>query len=257
MERFKDMNRYQKILLFVMAAMILVFGILYGIASCRMGIRFKDGFLVYSEDGGNAVYSGSIRGQAYRITVSPDKTVTFHCGDRVYGPYTFREDHTAIPADHDWANMMTGIEIREGSEVLFRGGAVEMDIAGNDWMLVDEEGNSNFINITYTLSDGTKMDSDGNVIDPMKPSVTSIWELMNEPELEKRVQWPAWFGGLFLCIINVVYLFFAEDLFRFGLSFRIRYADDVEPSDWVITQWHIGWTVLAVMALVLFIIGLL
>lgn len=256
MERFKDLNRYQKILLVVMAAMILVFGILYGIASGRLGIRFKDGFLVYSEDNRNAIYSGSIRGQTYYITVTPEKSVTFQCDDRMYDPYTFREDHSAIPADHDWANMMTGIEIREGDEILFRGGAMKWNVADNEWMLVDEEGNSNLITITYTMSDGTEVDSEGNVIDPMKPSVTAIWELMNEPELEKRVQWTAWFGGLFLCLMNAIYMLFAEDLFRFGLSFRIRYADDAEPSDWQITQWYIGWTAIAVMALVLFILGL-
>ena len=256
MERIRALNRYQKILLLVMAVMILVFGVLYGLASGRTGIRFRDGFLVYSEEQGNAVYSGTIQGQEYRITVTGDKTVTFLCDDRVYGPYTLRKDASAVPADHNWADLMTGIEIREGNEILFRGGALEMDTTGNNWMLVDEDGNSNLVTVTFTMSDGTVVDGDGNVIDPMKPSATAVWELMNEPEPEKRVQWIAWFAGLFLCAVNVVYMLFAEDLFRFGLSFRVRYPDDAEPSDWQITQWHIGWTAIAVMAMVLFVLGL-
>ena len=112
MERIRALNRYQKILLLVMAVMILVFGVLYGLASGRTGIRFRDGFLVYSEEQGNAVYSGTIQGQEYRITVTGDKTVTFLCDDRVYGPYTLRKDASAVPADD---GVLCEFSINKGS----------------------------------------------------------------------------------------------------------------------------------------------
>lgn len=62
-----------------------------------------------------------------RFRVSSDKTVEFHYGEREYGPYTAIEDPTAIPRDNESRESMTGIELREGDEVIFRGGMFRTD----------------------------------------------------------------------------------------------------------------------------------
>ena len=51
-------------------------------------------------------------------------------------------------------------------------------------------------------------------------------------------------------------MLFADELFRWHLSFRVWNADHLEPSDWELAGRYISWTVLCVMALVLFIVGL-
>ena len=79
---------------------------------------------------------------------------------------------------------------------------------------------------------------------------------MNDPELTHKGEWFAWFGALFICALNAISILFADELFRWNLAFRIRNVDDSEPSDWEIAGRYIGWTVLSIMALVLFIIGL-
>ena len=79
---------------------------------------------------------------------------------------------------------------------------------------------------------------------------------MNDPELTHKGEWFAWFGALFICALNAISILFADELFRWNLAFRIRNADHAEPSDWEIAGRYIGWTVLSIMALVLFIIGL-
>ncbi len=43
---------------------------------------------------------------------SADKANIFQYGSTVYGPYTVKEDPTAIPKDSDLQAQMTGIELR-------------------------------------------------------------------------------------------------------------------------------------------------
>ena len=66
----------------------------------------------------------------------------------------------------------------------------------------------------------------------------------------------AWFGAVFICILNALSIFFADELFRWNLAFQIRNVDHAEPSDWEIAGRYIGWTVMTIMALVIFITGL-
>lgn len=83
-----------------------------------------DTILVVSQENGSTVYSGRINGEKARFTVSEDKSVMFTCGDKSYGPFTVIEDPTAVP-DVAEAEDLIGIELREGDELLFRGGVLE------------------------------------------------------------------------------------------------------------------------------------
>ena len=66
----------------------------------------------------------------------------------------------------------------------------------------------------------------------------------------------AWFGAVLICILNAVSILFADELFRFNLLFQIRNVEHAEPSDWEIVGRYIGWTVMTIMAFVIFIRGL-
>ena len=55
---------------------------------------------------------------------------------------------------------------------------------------------------------------------------------------------------------NPLSILFADELFRWHLSFRVWNADNLEPSDWELAGRYISWTVLCVTALVVFVIGL-
>ena len=91
----------------------------------------------------------------------------------------------------------------------------------------------------------------------MKPSAETILELMDGPELTHKGDMQAWFGGVFICVINAISILFADELFRFNLAFQIRNADRAEPSEWEIAGRYISWTIIAGMALALFVMGLL
>ena len=247
------MNRYQKGILIVMVIMALVFAVVYSITISRVGFEYKDTILVPSQENGSTVYSGKIYGQQAHFTVSEDKTVVFQYGDKTYGPYTAKEDPTAIPKDKEMAEYMVGVELRQGEDILFRGGVRKI---GDSLRLYNEDGTLDNFGFSNVIDDGIRRDENGNIIDPVEPSASTILELVNNPELTHKGEWLAWFEAVAICVLNAILILFADELFRWNLAFQIRNADKAEPSDWEIAGRYIGWTVLTIGALILFIMGL-
>ena len=253
MKKIKSLNHYQKGVLIFMITMALVFAVVYPMTISQVGFEYKDTILVPSQENVSTLYSGKIQGQQAHFTVSEDKTVVFQHGDKTYGPYTAKEDPTAIPKDEEMAEYMTGVELRQGEDVLFRGGVLE---TGDSYWMYNEDGTLDNFGFSYVTGDGIERDENGNVIDPVEPSASTILQLMNDPELTHKGEWFALFGAVFICVLNALSILFADELFRWNLAFQIRNVDHAEPSDWEIAGRYISWTVLTIMALVLFIMGL-
>lgn len=253
MQRIKDLNYYQKGILIITIAMALVFAVIYPKTISRVGYRYNDAILVQTQENGNTLYSGTIKGKEACFTVS-NNTVLLQYGDKTYGTYTVKEDPTAIPEKDDLKSSMAGIEVLEGDTVIFRGGVLDV---GDFYWLYNEDGTmDNMIGISYTTSDGIERDENGNPIDIMKPTVSTIYELINNPELTHKGEGLAWFGAVFISILNVVSILFVDELFRFNLSFIVRDAYSAEPSEWEVAGRYIGWTVITIMVLVIYITGL-
>ena len=254
MEKIRSLNGYQKGILIFMIAMSLIFAVIYPKTISRVGYSYNEAILVPTQENGNTIYSGKIQGKQAQFTVSNDNTVVFNYGDKTYGPYTVKEDATAIPKDNEMSGSMTGIEVCEGNDILFRGGVMDL---GDFYWLYSEDGTSdNMIGFSYVTSDGIERDENGNPIDRMKPSALTIYELTSNPELTHKGVGFAWFGAVFICVLNALSILFAEELFRWNLAFQIRNVEHAEPSDWEIAGRYIGWTAIAIMALVLFVKGL-
>ena len=253
MQRIKELNGYQKGLLLLMLAMALVFAVVYHATVSRVGILYQDAIFVPEEEEGAAVYSGKIRGERAQITVSEDRTVVFQCGDKTYGPYTVKEDPTALPEADIEREGMTGVEIREGEQVLFRGGFWK---SGEDYWLLNADGDVELPGIVYTTDDGVQRDADGNAVDPAKPALSDILRLVYGTELTHKGSWLAWFGAVFISVLTAGSILYADELFRFNLSFQIQNAEAAEPSEWEMMKRYISWTVLAIAALVVYILGL-
>ncbi|MDO4756531.1 MAG: hypothetical protein Q4A54_09315 [Parabacteroides sp.] len=253
MERIKNLNLYQKGVLVFMIIISLIFSVVYSRTISKVGFEYKDTILVPSQDNGSTMYSGKIQGQQALFIMSEDKTVVFHYGDKTYGPYTVKEDSTAIPKDEEFREEMTGVELYNGEKLLFRGGILKF---GDNTMLYNEDGTVESFGISYVTSYGVELDENGNEIDPIEPSASDILDLMNNPKLTHKGEWLTWLEGVFICVLNALSILFADELFRWNLAFQIRDAEKAEPSDWEIAGRYIGWTVLPIMALVLFIVGL-
>ncbi len=254
MERIKSLNRYQKVVLLLMAVMVIAFWAVYFMTLSRVGFAYKDTILVPSRENGSTVYSGKLDGQPARFTVSADKSVVFQHGDKTYGPYTAKEDPTAIPKIEEMAGAMTGVELLEGDRVLFRGGVLNLS---NEYWLYNEDGTPNNFEVGHvTVTNGIELDESGNEIDPAEPSASTILRLMGDPELTHKGEWIAWFGAMFICVLNAILILFADEVFRWDLMFRIRDVEHAEPSDLEIAGRYFSWTVLTILALILFILGL-
>ena len=253
LKRIKSLNRYQKGVLLVMAAMFLVFTAAYAIITSREGIVYHNGaLLVADREDGVTTYSGRVLGEPAVFTVWEDKRLTFQYGDHVYGPYTLKEDPSAVPANIGLVDSLTGLELRRGDEILFRGGMLDGDYR----QLYNEDGSLADFGISIVTNTGVMMDENGRVIDPMEPAVSTIVNLLMGPRLTHKGQWSLWLIGVIACAFTAVTILYADELFRRRLSLQIQNAQLAEPSDWEITNRYIAWTVLPVLILILFIAGL-
>ena len=250
MERIKCLDKYQKGVLLVITIMVLVFTAAYFVIASKKGFEYKDAILIPKQENGNTIYSGKIEGKQASFTVYADKTTEFKYGDKTYGPYTAKEDPSAIP--DGIRDDVTGIELRCGKEIIFRGGVA----SSGDYTLLYKEDGELELEFSVSVHNGTVTDENGNVIDQMKPSISTILDLMAGPVLVHKGEWPAWFTGVFICILIAVSILFADELFRLKLSFEIRNADRAEPSDWEITSRYFSWTIMPGLAMIIFIMGI-
>ena len=256
MERIKNLEMYQKIILILLVVLLLVFTIWYCVLSAQEGIMYKGSYFRCSQEGDTILYSGKIDGEEAVFRITPDKFVYFAVSDRSYGPYSVREDATAVPQAYKTSQYMTGIEVRNGEDVIFRGVAHKTGSDNTGYVLIDENGDLAGLNFQITTGSGTAIDSEGNAIGLLKPSVGTILRLLDDPQLVKRCQWIGWFLGVFCSIAVAVSILFSDELFRWNLSFHIRDVEDAKPSDWELSRRFFGWVSLIVIAFVSYIVGL-
>ena len=256
MERFKKLNRFQKGILLLLAAMVAVFSAVYPYVISRKGFLYRDTILIPSQKNGDTIYSGTISGEEAAFTVFADRTIQFTYGTTPYGPYLVREAPDAVPQDPVLSDMLIGIEIICDDELLFRGGAMYMD--DGETHLFGEDGRIESVDLGVSYGDGTvtMYDENGHQIDPMAPSATTIFTLYCGPVLTHKGVGLAWFGGVFLCVLAAFTILYAEELFQWNLSFRIKNTEQAEPSDWEIGSRYLQWILFPILALAIFMMGL-
>ena len=116
-------DKVKKVLLLVLAALVALFGVLYWrSAAGPEGVAYRDVLYFPTQEPDALVYTGKADGQTVSYAVGSDGSVTCRVGETVHGPYTIREDPSAVP-DENWdSGLLTGIQISAGGAVLFRGG---------------------------------------------------------------------------------------------------------------------------------------
>ena len=255
MERIRNLDRYQKGILILLPVMLVIFAAVYYVTVSRVGLFYHEEILIPGKENGNTTYSGKISGTEAVFTVTSEKTVMFRYGEKTYGPYTVTEDPTAVPQGDSLSNHMTGFEIRNGEEMIFRGGGLKNGGEDGYWMLYNEDGSFSF-DVTVVASGGIVTDGEGNIIDPMEPSVSTILDLVYGPKLTHKGQWQFLLIGAVLSVMIVPSVLFPDELFRWNLRYRVRNVDRVEPSEWEIASRYIGWTVMAIGVFVFYMMGL-
>lgn len=243
MERWKKLPIQQRIFVGVLVGMVLLFSVFYPVLAAQSGIVYRDAFLKQRSEGETVVYAGKLDGQNVTIMVWPDqKQAEYHWGDKIYGPYTVTLDPTAVPEQDDMADFLTGVEVREGNEVFFRGGYYQL--SADIPLVIDENGDAQIVGGFWRESD------------PPVPDVGSILRIVLAPPLTHRGDSMCYWLGTFCAVLSIVSILYADALFRWNLRWRIRDVEHAEPSEWELFSRKLSWGVLSVLTLVAYLSGL-
>lgn len=233
----------------VVAVMIIAFSIIYPIIMSIKGIEFRNDFLTRKEGQGNVTYTD----ENTSITVYDDRSIEFKCYHRftgedyrdvTYGPYSWMEDPSAIPAVTEDGRLSfddyMGLKIMDGDKVYFRGA-----VSKESYIVYNADG---------TMANNFDVVLGDYYANP--PDIYEIVKFINGPQTTNRGNIVLYIFGIIICIIAVVSMLFPDELFRLAMWPRVRNLYDVEPSDWELTVRVIEWYVLTIVAFVVFVIGL-
>lgn len=93
----EERTQFQKVILMILAAMIVLFGVLTGVSRAHKGVLFEETLLKVSAAAEQAVYSGEAHGDPVTITVTPGQRLQNDGGIRDRRPVP-RHLHRGIPA---------------------------------------------------------------------------------------------------------------------------------------------------------------
>lgn len=230
-----------------------MFLILYNTLGRQQVILYYGNYLRCSTEGETTRYTGKSGGREIEFTVSSDLELTQRVGNTLFGPYSIVFDSDAIPEEEVLNRNMNltrtdffeGVEVWEEDTCLFRGGYF-----ANEEMLflVDEEGE--------TLIDTFLLATAYSESIPEPPEVYTILKIALLPEVTQRGDINGLLMGMFCCVMCVLALWFEDELFRFNMSFQIRDAENVEPSEWELASRWLGWGMFTVLAVISFVMGL-
>lgn len=250
-EKWKEMTRFRQILLVLMAAMVVVFAVANAVACSRPGLRYGDTLLYPEHTGESRRYSGRVEGVDALLTIHPDGTVEYRWGEHEYGPYQVVEDPSAAPKDF-WGS---GIEIRQGEEVLFRGG-----YTGDSTFPLRDENGEPVWKLSFEVSGGThSYYVDGKPASDRQwhePSLSTIARWALEPEkLTHRGGFGLYLIVTMLALLNMAQICFPGFFFRLSLCGHVRNREQAEPSDLYIFMEQAEWIMMTVVCLVLYMIS--
>ena len=250
-EKWRSTPLSYRVLILLHAALMLLFILLYSTLGKQYVVRHEDELFRYREDGNTLTYTGTLNDLDAVFTVLPDGSLECLLDGVAYGPYTVIEDPSAGPEDSDVPiRGLTGIEVREGDEVMFRGG-----FYGVDSLLFYNSDGTRYRSPTQTVVSSTGY-SEVHTSVPVEPSLKTVLRFTIAPDLVYRGDIEALLIGLFCSIACMASAFWAEELFRHNLKFSIKHAENAEPSEWALMSRWISWLTLTVLTLVLYIGGL-
>lgn len=250
-KKWEKLSRLQKVLLAVMGVMILGFGAATIFVSTQTGMTYQGTLLVLKEEDGTRCYTGRWDGKRIQFTVTPDRTVDCRWGDETYGPYQVVDDPTASPPadgeNYHFSDKLPGIEIRQGDEVIFRGGYVNRM---NMYMeLLKEDGDWEESMVDILFSAGSKVyNAEGRELGDRElhqPSLSSIVRVAMGPELTHRGNFGLYLLVTLLAVFNIFQICCPDLMFRWSIMWHVSNPDAAEPSEWYLFSARASWIVLA------------
>ena len=253
--KWAEMNWYRRILLVIMAAEIAAFLAAVILSAGRTGLEYGGTLLYPRTEGETRIYEGKLDWKPVRFTVSPEGEVIYQREDLSYGPYQVTVDPAAFPetlGEHDGTSNL-GLEIRQGDEVVFRGGYCP-ERALSLW---DGDGEPVWdMSFSVESSGGeATLYVDGREVtreEQYAPALSVLAAVALGPELTHRGSVGLYLAVTLLALVNILQICFPGFFFRLSLWGHVRNVDDAEPSDWYILLERIEWLILTLTCLVLY-----
>lgn len=243
--KWAEMSWFRRILLLWMAAMILGFGAALPVVRSSQGMEYEGGFLRLEQEGEARYYRGSVDGEETAFSVFPDGQMDYRRGEYRYGLYQVSAAPDAVPEGSH--GSMTGIEIRQGDELLFRGGY----LPDASFPLIRENGDPVVeLGGYYTVSDGTLIRGDGKTPtqeEGRAPSLSALARAALGPELVRRGSVGIYLLVTLLALFNAAQICFPGFFFRLSLWGHVRNREAAEPSDFYIFMERAEWVLLALL----------
>lgn len=253
--KWAEMNWYRRVLLIAMAIEILAFFVAVLAAVNRPGLEYGGTLLSPRTEGETLIYEGKLDWKPVRFTVSPEGEVTYQRGEYCYGPYQVTVDPAAFPetlGEHDGTSNL-GLEIRQGDEVVFRGGYCP-ERALSLW---DGDGEPVW-DMSFSVESsggGATLYVDGREVaqeEQYAPPLSVLAAVALGPELTHRGSVGLYLAVTLLALVNILQICFPGFFFRLSLWGHVRNVEAAEPSDWYILMERIEWLILTLACLVLY-----
>jgi hypothetical protein len=225
----EERSRMQKILLVILAAMILLFGILNVVSLFRKGVVFDEHLLRIRETEEATVYAGKVHGEEVSVTVRSElQQVEYVVGDQIHDIYTVEYPLESIKTEFGTAD---GIRILKNEKLLFEGGY----FPNQDILLwVDSNGEwDTGIQISYSnYGEPEKA--------PRELTRTNVMYFLEGPEAVHRGS-----VGLYLLMVLFNVLLMVDVAYPLVL-FKLQHMLDVrdpEPTDFYLGMQRAGWVI--------------
>ena len=231
---------YQKIVLGLLAAMLVVFGIITAVNQSRDGILFGDDFLRKEEVTDADCFTGKVNGEQVTVlrwygSENGSRTITLRVGERIHDTYTVYLGEPMIPLSGVVSNVASHllevptVRIAKNDAVIFEGGYQESSgffyTSRGEWTA----------NGMYRMTDGSGADwLEKN------PPDSFLVQLALEPELVDRGDWRLYGLMVLFTLLTMVDVAFPHTIFR--LRHR-RWVKDPEPTEDYMSMQHLAWMI--------------
>lgn len=236
----EERTRLQKIILLLLAAMAVLFGVLTGVSRAHRGVLFEETLLDVAASPEQTVYSGKAHGDQVTITVTPAggsvTTVEFVIGDWLHDLYSV--EYPLAELQTEYGGIVPGIRILKNGGVLFEGG---YDAAGHG-VWYDRNGQ-------WAPEVGAVTVVTGGVVSPWYGYETwrsDVMRFAQGPELTSRGSWLLYGLMVFLTLLLALDVAFPRTLFYLQHCCDVR---DPEPSDFYLATQKVAWAVYPVLLL--------
>lgn len=224
----EERTRLQKIVLLILAAMILLFGVLNVVSLFRKGVTFEETLLRIRTEEDCTVYSGKVYGDEVSVTVRPaESQVEYAVGNRAHTVYTVEYPKGLIQTEY---GSVFGIRILKNDKILFEGG---YDPQQEFMRWFDENGEWDpGVHFSYGTSGGKTAPEDLTKWDVMR--------FLEEPEPVHRGNIGLYFLMVLMTLLLMLDVAFPLALFKLKHRLDVR---DPEPTDFYIGMQRAGWVI--------------